>query len=105
MAGYELGVFDMICLAATYRFPEDRLADVKAFLPELISASRREPGCRMYLVHRGIDDPRVFFFYEQYDDDAAVEAHRASEHFSTYVLNGTRKLAEHREIVVLTPFP
>ena len=35
----------------------------------------------MYQVHRHKTEPRRFFIYEQYKDDAALEAHRAAPHF------------------------
>ena len=38
---------------------------------------REEPGNHAYILHRSTPDPRVFMFYEEYDDQAALEAHRA----------------------------
>ena len=38
---------------------------------------REEPGNHAYIFHRSTQDPRVFMFYEEYDDQAALEAHRA----------------------------
>ena len=38
---------------------------------------REEPGSRAYIFHRSMHDPRVFMLYEEYDDQAALEAHRA----------------------------
>jgi quinol monooxygenase YgiN len=38
---------------------------------------REEPGNRAYLFHRSTQDPRVFMLYEEYDDQAALEAHHA----------------------------
>jgi quinol monooxygenase YgiN len=53
--------------------------------------SRGEPGCLMFIVHRHRTDPRRFFIYEQYRDDAALEAHRASPHFQKYVVGELSK--------------
>jgi quinol monooxygenase YgiN len=61
---------------------EDRVVEV---LEELARASNAEPGCRLYQPHRASDDPRAFFIYEQYEDEAAFEAHVASEHFKRLV--------------------
>src|SRR5260221_1675856 len=36
--------------------------------------SRKEPGCLMYVGHQSTEDPRKFMFYEQYKDQAALEA-------------------------------
>ena len=38
---------------------------------------REEPGNHAYIFHRSTQDLRVFMFYEEYDDQAALDAHRA----------------------------
>ncbi|MEW4570601.1 putative quinol monooxygenase [Tautonia sp. JC769] len=86
----------MICVAVTYVVKEGREQDAIAFFRDLIPATRAEPGCRMYLVHRSTTDPRRFFLYEQYDDQAALDAHRAAPHFAQYVANGLIPLLESR---------
>jgi len=43
-----------------------------------------EPGCRQFDVCRDPGDPARFFFYEVYDDDAAIAAHLASAHFKVF---------------------
>ena len=93
----------MICLAVTYVIKQGREADAVALLRMLAPASRAEPGCRMYLVHRSPDDPQRFFLYEQYDDLAALDAHRASEHFSEYVTGGLFALLESRSPELFEP--
>ena len=57
---------------------EDKLAQVIA---ELVPLSRSEPGNLFYQANRSVDDPRLFFFYEQYADEAAYTAHTETEHF------------------------
>jgi quinol monooxygenase YgiN len=38
---------------------------------------REEPGNHAYIFHQSRDNPRLFMLYEEYDDQAALEAHRA----------------------------
>jgi quinol monooxygenase YgiN len=38
---------------------------------------RQEPGNHAYILHRSTQDARVFMLYEEYDDEAALDAHRA----------------------------
>ena len=38
---------------------------------------REEPGNQAYIFHRSTQDPQIFMFYEEYDDQAALDAHRA----------------------------
>ncbi|GAC1299823.1 MAG: hypothetical protein NVSMB19_04990 [Vulcanimicrobiaceae bacterium] len=94
----------MITLAVTYVFRPDAVAEAEAHLRELIVATRREPGCRTYDVNRSNDDPRAFLLYEQYVDEAAVAAHRASPHFERFGKNGIQTLAESRVATLYTPF-
>jgi autoinducer 2-degrading protein len=93
----------MIAIAVTYVFLPGHEEEAVGYFRELIPASRREPGCRMYVVHRGKDDPAKFFIYEQYDDEAAFDAHRASPHFERYGTNGIRKIAARREPELYIP--
>jgi quinol monooxygenase YgiN len=60
----------------------DRLAEV---IEELLEPSRAEEGNVFYQAHRSPDDPQQFYLYEQYRDEAAYEAHQATEHFTRLV--------------------
>jgi len=93
----------MICLAVKYTFQPGTEDRAVACLRELIPASRAEPGCRMYVVHRGKDDAAQFFIYEQYDDEAALDAHRSSPHFERYGKNGIQTIAVTREPALYVP--
>jgi quinol monooxygenase YgiN len=61
---------------------EDR---VEQICRELTEPSRAEPGNLFYQAHRSPDDPRLFYLYEQYVDQAGYEAHMDSEHFTRLV--------------------
>lgn len=41
-----------------------------------------EPGCKLYQIGRG-EAADTYTFVEAYADDAAMEAHRKSDHFRT----------------------
>lgn len=70
---------------------------VAAAIQKIVGPSRAEPGMRFYQPHRDPEDPRVFFFYEQYVDKAAYEAHGASEHFKQHGFGEAIPLLESRE--------
>jgi len=95
----------LICVAVTYVIREGHEDEAVELFNLLAPATRAEPGCRMYLVHRSTTEPRRFFLYEQYDDQAALDAHRAAPHFVKYASNGLFKLIESRspEIYELLP--
>ena len=63
---------------------------------KLTGPTRAEPGCRMYLAHRSTSDPRRFFLYEQSDDQAPLDAHRAAPHFERYAKGGLFAIIESR---------
>ena len=51
--------------------------DFERIMRIAIPKVREEPGNHAYVFHRSTQDSRVFMFYEQYDDQAAMDAHRA----------------------------
>ena len=69
---------------------------VRTFMRKLEGNTRREPGCRLYIGSQSNDDPRKFCFYEQYDDEAALQEHRAAPYFAEYVTDGFAPLIESR---------
>jgi len=70
---------------------------VAAAITKLIEPSRAEPGSLVYQCHRDPENPRVFFFYEQYDDEDAYKAHGASPHFAEHGLGDAIPRLESRE--------
>ncbi|HEY3707564.1 MAG TPA: putative quinol monooxygenase [Terracidiphilus sp.] len=64
---------------------EDR-NEIQDALRKLAEASRQEPGCVTYIPHCVQGDPDAVLIYEQYKDNAAAEAHRASDHFKKYAV-------------------
>ena len=63
----------------------------------LVGPSRAEPGCLYYQPHRDPENPRVFFFYEQYVDESGYRAHGESEHFQRYGFGQAIPVLEGRE--------
>jgi quinol monooxygenase YgiN len=84
-------------VAATWYAREGAEERIREILERLTPQVREEPGCRMWQVHRSPDDPRLFFLYEQYDDEAAFEAHTATPHVERYVRGEAIPLLERRE--------
>jgi (4S)-4-hydroxy-5-phosphonooxypentane-2,3-dione isomerase len=87
----------MVVLAVTWMAKAGHDADVAPIFATLTEESRKEPGCLMYQVHRHKTEPRRFFIYEQYKDDAALEAHRTSPHFLQYARKELPKVADRVE--------
>ena len=60
---------------------EGEADNVAAAVTSLAGPSKAEPGVLLYQAHRDPEDSNVFFFYEQYVDADAYQAHVDSEHF------------------------
>jgi quinol monooxygenase YgiN len=84
----------MVVLAVTWVAKPGHEADVAALFSKLTEESRKEPDCVMYQVHRHRTEPRRFFIYEQYKNEAALEAHRAASHFLQYAKKDLPKIAD-----------
>jgi (4S)-4-hydroxy-5-phosphonooxypentane-2,3-dione isomerase len=72
----------MQALVVEFRIKPEFVGDFAAAIEDNARASREtEPGCRQFDVCRDPADPALFFLYELYDDDAAIQAHLRSPHF------------------------
>jgi quinol monooxygenase YgiN len=79
----------------------DRAGDLRAALDLMIESTRREPGCQVYDLYESDDGARLHLF-ERYDDAAALEAHRASDHYQAYRAKLPDLLAAPIEVAVLS---
>jgi quinol monooxygenase YgiN len=70
----------MIVVSGRFRLPLERIADARPYMAKVIAASSAEPGCRVYSYAEAIDEPGLFRVYEEWDGQAALEAHFTSSH-------------------------
>ncbi|MBQ9661874.1 MAG: antibiotic biosynthesis monooxygenase [Oscillospiraceae bacterium] len=75
----------MIKIIAKRLVREECLEDYIRLTEELVAASQAEPGCVTYTLNRCTENPRLFSFIEIWKDQAAIDAHNASEHFTRIV--------------------
>jgi len=84
-------------LAVTWVAKPGQEEIVAALLRELAASAQTEPGCTEFRVHRSLDDPGRFLLFEVYQDAAAFEDHKQTEHFKRLVLDEGLKLLDRRE--------
>ena len=75
----------MIALIVSLDVQPERLDQFLAAIKE--NAERTfndESGCRYFDVTRDTKNPMHFVFYELYDDESAIEAHRKAPHFAKW---------------------
>jgi len=70
---------------------------------KLQSATRQEPGCIAYIVQRSRQNPNRFLVYEQYKDEAALQAHRDSQHFKQFATEGVFRFVSERQAELFDP--
>ncbi|MBE7219900.1 MAG: antibiotic biosynthesis monooxygenase [Caulobacteraceae bacterium] len=81
----------MIAVTAHLTAREGREAEFEhAFLQMVDAVRANEPGNRLYQLARGRDGDRRYVVLELYADEAALEAHRTSDHYKA----GGRSLRE-----------
>jgi quinol monooxygenase YgiN len=59
---------------------DQMLEALNAFMPKV----RTEPGTLEYVIYRGVQDPNMVFFFERYQDQAAMDAHWATGEFKAF---------------------
>jgi quinol monooxygenase YgiN len=64
----------------------------------LAEASRQEPGCVSYIPHHVEADPDTVVIYEQYRNQEALAAHRATPHFQKLAVGGLYQRMRERAI-------
>jgi quinol monooxygenase YgiN len=90
-------------LAVTWVAKPGEEARVAEILRAMVPLTRAEPGCVHYVAHVGSDDPRRFFLYEEYRDEAAFQAHQDAPYFKQHVLQEALPRLESRERVFYSP--
>jgi quinol monooxygenase YgiN len=93
----------MISFTVRMKFRPDDRHRVAELLTALTAASRQEPGCVTYVAHTVEGEPDTVLIYEQYRDEQALEAHRASPHFQTGAVAGLYQLMLERQVENLCP--
>jgi quinol monooxygenase YgiN len=74
----------------------DTVDEVKALLGGLIEPTRKETGCITYELLQNRQEPTDFTFVEEWDGDASLDAHLASDHLS-------RALPRLQQLVTVPP--
>ena len=76
----------------------DSVEHVKAVLLEAIDPTRREHGCIVYDLMQNRADPTDFTFYEEWTDEAALDAHSRSAHIAAGFARLEGHLAAPRDV-------
>jgi quinol monooxygenase YgiN len=84
-------------VAATWRAKPGQEKAIEEVIRVMTELSRQEPATLLFVAQRSVNDPAVFFLYEQYTDAAGFEAHKQTPHFEKYVKGQALPNLESRE--------
>jgi quinol monooxygenase YgiN len=87
----------VIARAVARKGKEEQL---KALFQGMLAPTRAEPGCRLYELYESGERER-FYFYELWENQAALEKHAASPHYKHLELISRDLLAEPFEVNIL----
>ena len=84
----------MIQLIARIEAHPNQGEQLASIIEGMIAPSRAEAGCLTYQAHRAIDNPNIFYFYEQWRDQDAFDQHVASPHYQAYRADSASLVAD-----------
>lgn len=90
----------MIKIVAVMKIKGECLGNFKALAKELVEKSRAEEGNISYSLNELIGDPTTLAFIEIWKDQASIDIHNATEHF-TSILPKLGELCESAQPVNL----
>ena len=91
----------MIVLAVKIHCRPDKIEETARFLGEFPAKANREPGCLQYELFRGAKDPQLFFFFEKWESQAALDAHNRQSYLKEFHARFTELLDRPNEVLFL----
>ena len=94
-----------IVVIAHMRAQPGKEDEVKAALTRLVEPSHADPGCILYTLHQGADDPSRFAFVERWASREDLEAHNGTAHVGALREQAPALLAEAPDVAVFDALP
>src|SRR5512134_381269 len=85
--------------------PELRQKFLKAIEVDALGSERDEAGCLRFNVLQDAQDDNVYYFYEVYRDQQALDAHRETPHFKAWLAVRDSLRSEPEVVVCQTLVP
>lgn len=89
----------MIVLHATVPVAAEHREDALETIADLVEHSRAEEGTVDYRATTDVEDPNTIRFFEQYEDEAAMQAHLESDHYLEFAKALPEWLAGEPEVL------
>jgi quinol monooxygenase YgiN len=73
-----------VVVAGTFRVPPSELDALRPHAVAVMRATRAEDGCAAYSYAEDIDEPGLIHVFEQWRDQAALDAHFQTPHMAAW---------------------
>jgi len=90
----------MVVISAVVHANPGKEDELKELLLALLDPVSTETGTLEYRIHRALDNPGRFFFYEKYTDRSAIDNHMATPHFKALLGKLDGLIAQPPEIIL-----
>jgi quinol monooxygenase YgiN len=74
----------MTVVAGTVRVRPERRDEAIRVALTMARATQAESGCRTYRFYADLEDPAVFFIFEEWESEEALGAHFQTEHMAAF---------------------
>jgi quinol monooxygenase YgiN len=75
---------DLLTVIAYMRAKPGKEGELREALEALIEPTAAERGYVNYDLHQGVEDPAVFFFYENWESADALDTHLSAPHLQQF---------------------
>jgi quinol monooxygenase YgiN len=75
---------DLLTVVAYMRAASGKGDELREALEALVEPTSREKGYINYDLHQSVSDPDMFFFYENWESEADLDAHLAAPHLTAF---------------------
>ena len=94
----------MVTLIAQNEVKIEHLSEALGLYKELVQKTREESGCIKYDLYVDEKNENHFTFFEEWKDEAALEAHRNSENFTRIIPQLTLLRSKPSQVTFLKEF-
>ena len=92
----------MIAIFADFHIKADKVEEFLTAVKPLIKASNEEEGCIKYELHKALNVDNMYMMIEEWKDQAAIDFHNQTEHFTTIVPQFDDMLEEPQKVFLHT---
>ena len=89
----------MLVVAGRIPIKPERREDAVRLAREVSRETRKEAGCRSYRFYGDLEDPGLFFVFEEWESAEALAAHFATPHMQTFMREAPALVAGPFEIL------